>query len=134
MAQHEFGRLARDLGAAFTYKGVTPATALGPLGLDIGIELTDTSVEHSSLFARAGAGSQSRLVLPKLHLHKGLPLGFDVGAFVAGAQDVDATLYGAELRYALVDDGLAAPAVGLRLSGTRASGLGPLEVATGRST
>ena len=130
LAQGEFGLLSRDLGAAFAYKGVTPATSLGTLGFDVGVEVTETRMEHSSIFARAGAGGQSRLLVPKLHVHKGLPLGFDVGAFVAAVPDVDATLYGADVRYALVDDGLAAPAVGLRLSGTKASGLGPLEVTT----
>jgi hypothetical protein len=91
---------------------------------------THTSVEHWWVFAGAGAGGQSRLVIPKLHLHKGLPFGFDVGAFAAGAPDVDATLYGAALRYAILDDGLALPAVGLRLSGTKTRGLAPLEMTT----
>ena len=130
LAQGEFRALSRDLGAAFAYKGVTPATALGTLGFDVGVEVTETRMEHSSLFALAGAGGQSRLMVPKLHVHKGLPLGFDVGAFVAAVPDVDATLYGADVRYALIDDRLAVPAVGLRLSGTKASGLGPLEVTT----
>ena len=130
LAQGEFRALSRDLGAAFSYKGVTPATALGPLGFDVGIEVTDTQMENSSLFALAGAGSQSRLVIPKLHVHKGIFGGLDVGAFAAGAPDISARLYGADVRYTLVDDGLVAPAIGLRASGTRASGMGPLKVST----
>jgi hypothetical protein len=130
LAQDEFRRLSTDLGAAFSYKGVTPATPLGITGLDVGIEVTDTTMENSSLFARAGAGNQSRLVIPKLHVHKGLIAGFDIGAFVAMAPDVDATLIGGELRYALLDDGLATPAIGLRLSGTKATGLGDLSFST----
>ncbi|HUP96430.1 MAG TPA: hypothetical protein VM073_00730 [Usitatibacter sp.] len=130
LAQDEFRALSRDLGAAFSYKGVTPATALGPLGFDIGVEVTDTAMENSSLFARAGAGGQSRLVIPKVHLHKGLFGGLDVGAFVAGAPDISARLYGADLRYTFIDDGVATPAIALRLSGTRADGLGPLDVGT----
>jgi hypothetical protein len=130
LAQGEFRALSRDLGAAFAYKGVTPATALGPFGFDVGIEVTDTQMENSSLFALAGAGSQSRLVIPKLHVHKGLFGGLDVGAFAAGAPDISARLYGADVRYTIVDDGLVAPAIGLRASGTRASGMGPLKVST----
>lgn len=130
LSQGQFHDLSRDLGAAFAYKGVTPATTLGTLGFDVGVELTQTRMEHSSLFALAGAGGQSQLLVPKLHVHKGLPFGLDVGAFVGAVTDVDATLFGAELRYALVEDGLATPAVGLRLSGTKTSGLGPLEVTT----
>lgn len=131
LAQGEFRDLARDLGAAFSYKGVTPATPLGALGVDVGLEVTDTRMEHSRLFALAGAGDTSRLVIPKLHIHKGLPLGFDVSAFVAGAREIDATLAGAGLRWTLADDGWVFPAVGVRVAGTRATGTGDLKVSTG---
>jgi hypothetical protein len=130
LAQDEFRDLSRDVGAAFAYKGVAPATALGILGFDIGIEVTDTKMEHSRLFALAGSGGQSHLVIPKLHVHKGLFAGFDIGAFVAGAPDIDATVMGADLRYTFVDDGLATPAVGVRVSGSRSSGMGSFKVGT----
>lgn len=130
LAQDEFHRLSEDLGAAFSYKGVTPATPLGITGFDVGIEVTDTKMENSAIFARAGAGSQSQLVVPKFHVNKGLWGGLDIGAFVAGASEVSASIFGADLRYALLDDGLATPAVAVRLSGTRAAGLGDLKVST----
>lgn len=130
LGQDEFARLSRDLGAAISYKGVTPATPLGALGFDVGIEVSDTRIENSAVFQRAGAGSHSHLVIPKLHIHKGLLAGFDVGAFVAGAPEVSATVFGAELRYAVLDDGLATPAIGLRASATKAGGLGDLSMST----
>ena len=131
LAQGEFRDLARDLGAAFSYKGITPATPLGTLGFDVWLEVTETRMEHSRLFALAGAGDTSRVVIPKLHLHKGLPLGFDVSAFVAGATDSDARLLGAGLRWTLADDGWVFPAVGIRASATRATGTGDLKISTG---
>jgi hypothetical protein len=127
----EWAQLTQDLGAAFSYKGVTPATPLGVLGLDVGLEVTDTKMESSSAFARAGAGSHSHLVIPKLHVHKGLFAGLDIGAFVGGASEVGATLFGADLRYAFLDDTLTTPAVALRVSGTKATGLGDLSIGTG---
>lgn len=130
LTQDEFRGLSRDLGAAFSYKGITPATPLGALGIDAGLEVTDTKLEHESFFSRAGAGRDSHLVVPKLHVHKGLPGGLDVGAFVGGASQVSAALFGADLRYALLDDGIATPALGVRASGTRATGLGDLRVST----
>jgi hypothetical protein len=130
LTQDEFHKLSQDLGAAFSYKGVTPATPLGLIGFDVGIEVTDTRMQSSEVFSRAGAGGQSRLAIPKLHVHKGLFGGLDIGAFVGGAAGIKASLFGAELRYALLDDGLATPAVGLRASGTRATGLGDLKVST----
>src|SRR5258708_24594496 len=130
LSQDEFLRLSRDLGAAMSYKGVTPATPLGALGFDVGVEVTDTKLESSEAFARAGAGSRSHLVIPKLHVYKGLFGGLDVGAFIAGSPEVGATVFGAYLRCAILDDGLATPALGLRLSGTKASGLGDMSLAT----
>lgn len=130
LSQDEFHRISQDLGAAFSYKGVTPATPLGIAGFDVGVEVSETTMENSELFARAGAGNQSRLVVPKFHVHKGLFGGLDIGAFVAAAPDVSASLFGAELRYALMDDGIATPALGVRLSGTRAGGLGDLKLNT----
>ena len=126
----ELESVTADLGAAFSYKGVTPATSLGTTGFDLGLVVSDTRIENPGLFRRAGAGAPSHVTVPKLHLHKGLPWGIDVGAFVAAASEVDARLFGADIRYALVRDGLASPAVAVRLSGTRATGLGDLRLAT----
>lgn len=130
LPQSEFRALSEDLGAAFAYRGITPATPLGVLGFDIGIGVTDTSIEHSSAFRLAGAGGRSSLLIPRLHVHKGLIGRLDIGAFVAGATQIDTTLYGLELRYALLDDTLATPAVALRLAGTRATGTGDLRFST----
>lgn len=131
LAQGELRALATDLGAAFSYKAVSPAAPLGLVGFDVGVEVASTSLENSAAFALAGAGRPSEVVIPKLRVVKGLWGGFDIGAFVGGAATkIDATLYGAELRYALLDDGLATPAVGLRLSGTRVTGTGDLQLAT----
>ena len=131
LPQAEFRALSEDLGAAFAYRGITPATPLGSLGFDVGVGVTDTSVERSSAFRLAGASGRSSLTIPRLHVHKGLPGRFDIGAFVAGASQVDAKLFGAELRYAFLDDTLASPALGLRLAATRATGTGDLRFTTG---
>lgn len=131
LTQDEFHRLSQDLGAAFSYKGVTPATPLGVVGFDVGLEISDTKLENSNVFALAGAGNQSHITVPKLHIYKGLWGGVDIGAFIAGAPDVSASLFGADIRYAVLDDTLTSPAMGVRLSGTVASGMGDLKVSTG---
>ena len=131
LVQEELRDLVRDLGSVVAYKGVTPATPLGPLGFDVGIEVTETQLEHSRLFALAGAGDRARVLVPKVHAHKGLPLGLDVSAFVGGATQIDVKLVGAALRWTFSDDTLVMPAVGVRLSGSRATGTGDLRVSSG---
>ena len=123
LSQTEFRLVAEDLGAAFSYKGVTPAKRLGPAGFDVGVEITQTSVENGVLFAKAGAGDQSQLLVPKFHVNAGFFGGFDIGAFVGGSSDVDATVFGMDLRYVVLDDTLTTPAVAVRVSGTRTNGM-----------
>ena len=130
LSQEQFHRLSEDLGATLSYKGVTPATALGLAGFDVGLEISGTGIRHSSVFSQAGGGAPSTLYVPKLHIYKGLVAGLDVGAFVGAISSLNATTYGADLRYAILDDKLAAPAVALRLSGTKSSGGGQVDVST----
>ena len=130
LTQNQFLKLSTDLGAASAYKGVTPATPLGVVGFDIGAEITQTSIENSAIFRQAGAGDVSNLLVPKIHVTKGLPGGFDIGAFVSRVSGVGGSLIGLEARYAILDDGLTTPALGVRLSGTRLSGVSKLDLST----
>ena len=130
LAQNQFLKLSTDLGAASAYKGVTPATPLGLVGFDIGAEITQTSIENSAVFQQAGAGNINNLYVPKIHVTKGLPYGFDIGAFVSGVSGVNGTLIGLEARYAILDDGLVTPALGVRLSGSKLSGVTNLNLST----
>jgi hypothetical protein len=130
LTQGQFHELSKDLGAALSYKGVTPATPLGLSGFDLGVELSATDVKNSDLFRLAGGGDHSTLYVPKLHIYKGMFAGFDIGAFVGGVSSINATLFGADIRYAFLDDTLTSPAVALRLSGTKSTGGGDLDVTT----
>ncbi len=130
LTQEQFRLLSEDLGAALSYKGVTPATTLGPWGFDLGLELSATDVRNSDVFQKAGNGSTDTLYVPKLHIYKGLMAGFDLGGFVAAAPDVDATLWGLDLRYAFIEDTLTTPAMAVRISGTRSSDISSLRVST----
>lgn len=130
LTQNQFLKLSTDLGAASAYKGVTPATPLGLTGFDIGAEITQTSIENSAILRQAGAGDISNLYVPKIHVLKGLPYGFDIGAFVSRISGVNGTLIGLEARYAILDDGLTTPAIGVRLSGSRLSGVTNLNLST----
>lgn len=130
-SQSDFRLLSEDLGSALSYKPLTPAESTGTLGFDIGLEVTSTKLAHPEVFDRAVSGSApSSIILPKLHLHKGLPFGFDVGASYAAVPNSNIKLMGAELRYALIEGGIATPAVGLRASYTTMQGVDQLDLNT----
>ena len=129
--QAQFRLLSEDLGAALSYKAITPAEPTGITGFDVGVEATATNLQNSTVFAIATSGS-SLDVLPllKLHVHKGLPLGFDVGAFYSTVPDSNISLWGAELRYAIVKGGATTPAVAVRASYSALTGVDQLKLNT----
>jgi len=130
LSQDQFTKLSKDLGAAAAYRGVTPGNSLGITGFDIGIELTESKIENSNALKLAGGSDTSTLFIPKLHIHKGLPAGFDIGAFVSRISGVNASLLGAEVRYQIIEDGLTTPSVALRLSGSKATGISQVNLST----
>ncbi len=129
--QNDFRLLSEDLGAALSYKAVIPAEPLGITGFDISLEGSSTKLEHADIFKKAtNGGSGSTLVVPKLHVHKGLPLGIDVGAFYSAIPNSNIKLWGAELRYALLKGGVATPALALRGSYSTLQGVSQLDFNT----
>lgn len=124
-SQANFRLLSEDLGAALSYKAVAPAEPLGLTGFDLALEVSSTKVQNTAAWQQALGSSDtpSNLVVPKVHLHKGLPLGIDVGAFWASVPSSNIDLVGAELRYALVKGGTATPAIALRGTYSKLSGV-----------
>ena len=133
LSQAEFRTLSEDLGAALSYKPITPAAALGTTGFDMGIEVTQTDTSKSAQIwtkATNGGSAISKVYAPKLHIAKGLPFGIDIGAFYSKIPSTNITLTGAELRYAIVDGGIATPAIAVRGSYTKLSGVEQLALST----
>lgn len=127
--QAEFKLLSEDLGSALSYKPVTPAEPLGITGFDIGVEVTGTDISKSAAALDKATGSTSGLktmVVPKLHVAKGLPFGIDVAAFMSSVPTTNIKLVGAELRYAIIGGGVAFPAVAVRAAMTKLSGVDQL--------
>ena len=128
--QGEFRALTEDLGALLSYKPLTPAAPLGITGFDVGLAVTATRIENRGVFAKSGAGDHSTLLVPTLRANKGLPLDFDIGVLYSAVPGTDIRFWGGELRYALLAGGVATPAVGLRASYTRLSGVNNLDFDT----
>ncbi|VAW86070.1 FIG00676237: hypothetical protein [hydrothermal vent metagenome] len=132
LSQDEFKRLSENIGAAVSYKAVIPVEPLGITGFDVGIAVTGTEFNEDDLWQRAtsSGSAPSTLYVPRLYAHKGLPFGIDIGAFYSELPDADLTLWGAEVRYAIWEGGVAAPALGIRATTTQLSGLSQFEIST----
>ncbi len=131
LGQSDFRLLSEDLGSALSYKALAPAEPLGITGIDVGVEVTATSLQHSNLFDRACSGcGLSTMPLAKLHFDKGLPFNFDIGGFYSAVPNSNIKLMGAELRYALIAGGIAMPAVAIRGTYTKLGGVDQLDFST----
>lgn len=131
--QANFRLLSEDFGSALSYKPVTPAEPLGITGFDIGIEATTTDISKSGAVLKTatnGALDVTRLVIPKLHVAKGLPFGIDVAASIASVPSTDIKLIGGELRYAIIKGGIAMPVLAVRAAMTSMTGVPELDFNT----
>jgi hypothetical protein len=131
IVQGEFRLLSEDLGAALSYHAQIPAEPLGIAGFDVGVGVTATRMQNSAILQRATSdNADATLYVPTLRLHKGLPAGFDFGLTYASIPGSNIRYTGGELRYAILQGGAASPAVAVRGSITKLSGVDQLSLDT----
>ena len=132
IGQPAFKSLSEDVGSAISYRASSPAEHLGVTGFDIGVDINVITVANSKDWqvATSDGDEIDTFVLPKLHVHKGLPFGIDVGAFYLSGANTDLELIGAELKYALLKGGIAKPAIAVRATYSELSGIDQLDMET----
>jgi hypothetical protein len=132
IAQQAFKAFSEDMSSALSYKAVIPAEPLGITGFDIGIEVSSTKMSSADDWQGAVSGGDSidNLIVPKLHVHKGLPFGIDLGAVYTSIPTTNIKLIGGELRYAFISGNVAIPALAVRGSFTKLSGVDDLSFST----
>jgi hypothetical protein len=131
-ANDQFKSFAREAGAMAAYRGVAPAEPQGLTGFDIGVEASFVDIDSSvwNEVLTETTDPPSYLVVPRLHLRKGLPFNIDVGAMYAQVPDSNITLWGGELQVALLEGTTATPALALRGSYSSLEGVDDLDLQT----
>lgn len=130
-SQGDFKAAVEDFSSALSYKAVSPAEPLGLIGFDVGLEVTATKLANVADWGAAiGSTDLNYLPLPKLHIHKGLPLGIDVGAVYSMVPGAGISYWGGELRYSFVSGNLALPAISLRGTYTQLMGVDLMDLST----
>jgi hypothetical protein len=130
--QDDFRLLSEDLGAALSYRPVAPGEPLGLLGVDVGIEVTATDLQGSNIYERVTGSSNSTdyLLVPKLHVHKGLPWRLNIDALYSKVPDSNIELFGGALGFSLLEGGVTMPALTVRATATKLSGVDGLDLDT----
>ncbi|HEY1991509.1 MAG TPA: hypothetical protein VGH71_03540, partial [Gammaproteobacteria bacterium] len=126
LGQSDFDGLSTDLGAVTSFKQMQGASSEGLTGFDFGLNFADTQVSHKQAWDDSTGDNVSNVPFADVTVSKGLPLGFDVGAEYAFVPGSNIHLYGVEGRYAILDGGVAEPAVGLRFAYTHLTGVDEL--------
>jgi hypothetical protein len=112
--QAEFDEAAKDVIGSMSHRTLIPAEPLGIIGFDLGISANRANL--NSILKDIDSAGVSALDSVSLHANKGLPLGFDVGVNYS----VSALLstLNATVNYAILDGGMATPAVAIKGSYT----------------
>lgn len=102
------------------------AKPLGWIGFDVWADLAMTPDFDDEVATPAGTALTDDLPggylgIYRVGARKGLPGGFDVGAAFGKAIDSDLELVSGELSWAILEGGLAVPALGLRVTGQQVS-------------
>lgn len=130
LSQAEFKRFGEDLTAGLSYKAVAPATPLGITGFDVGVGFSAVEMKQSALWNKATGSDTNVLPVPKLFVSKGLPFGIDIGASYTAIPSTNIKLYGAEIKYAILEGSTVTPALAVRAGFTRLDGVDQLDFST----
>ena len=132
LTQPEFRLLSEDLGAALSYKPIIPSEAMGLTGFDIGVAVSGTQLKNAVLLSKAANGATVRTTMPLVsgRVHKGLPANIDIGVAYTVVPSTDVRAYGGELRWAVLPGSTVMPAVAIRASGSKLTGVDQLNFST----
>ncbi|HEX5339467.1 MAG TPA: hypothetical protein VFX47_01140 [Gammaproteobacteria bacterium] len=131
LAQQEFSDLSQDMGAVLSYKPLQGAAPEGITGFDVSFGLSGTQVAHEAAWNTAtGNNDISTVPFANLRVSKGLPFGIDVSGEYSAVPGSNIKLYGLEGRYAILEGGVAEPAIGIRVAYTHVTGVDNLSFNT----
>jgi hypothetical protein len=109
LSQGAYHRFASEFGSVSAFKQMSPPTTLGRLGLSVGVEALNFSVEEhadawNDTFTHPDADHElgSELSLPKLSLRVGVTENLDVGAFFARNPDANYGWFGVDMKYGVL--------------------------------
>ncbi len=121
-SQSKFSTYAQELTAALDYRPMVPAEPLGLTGFDIGVSLYNTKF-NSSLNNVELSPVENSVQMMSVQAHKGLPAGIDIGVAYSVGLGGNITTLGYDISYAILDGGMAMPAVNIRYTSTTLSGV-----------
>ncbi len=128
ISQNEFLALSKDLAAVTSTKALEPAAPLGITGFDVSASSSITKIQDSAAWTKASGDSKTNLMQTKLSVSKGLSGGWDVGGFMSKVQATNVSVAGVHVKYALLEGNAITPAIAIRGSHSRMSGVSGMQL------
>jgi hypothetical protein len=113
-ANANFRAFARELGAALTSVNLMPPSTLGHNGFAFSSELSVLSLQTDQFIFPTQREFSGPLLVPSLHVRKGLPFSFEVGGRVGWIQKSNLAVATAELKWAINEGFAYFPDIGIR--------------------
>lgn len=115
--QDSFDSLTTELGLALSPKFLSPAATLGSAGFEVGFETSLTTINSGEAYWKntvEGGTPPSILTTGQIHVRKGLPQSFEVGATLTYLFLSQMFAAGTEVRWALLEGFYYAPDLAVR--------------------
>jgi hypothetical protein len=130
--QTDFRSLSKEIGLAVAVIPMEPAAPMGIFGFDIGVEASVVSIHNNDPFWSlvTNGSAPSSLIIPRLHINKGLPANIDIGLVYSSVPNSNISLIGGELKFAILEGSVATPAVALRGSFSKLNGVPDLTLSS----
>lgn len=129
-ANGDFQAFARTFGAALSSANLMPPETLGHAGFSINGELSVARIASSTPLPTEGR-PPGTLLLPSLHVRKGLPFSVELGARSTWIEKSNMVAFTGELKVAVTEGFTYLPDVGVRLHATRLAGSRDFGLTTG---
>jgi hypothetical protein len=118
-ANANFQAFAKELGAALTSANLMPPSTLGYNGFAVTSELSILNLQTQQFIFPTEGTFSGPLLLPSLHVRKGLPYSFEIGARAGWIQKSGQAAATLELKWAINEGFPHFPDIGIRSFLTR---------------
>ena len=128
-----FNDFVKEVGTLTAYRALAPAEPGGVTGFDVGIAASAVKIDDAlwnEILNSTDFDGEDYLLVPSLRARKGLAFGLDVAASYTWVPSSNVEVLGAELQWALLEGGVASPALSLRGSWSSLSGVDDLDLTT----
>jgi len=112
---------------------MAPAEPLGITGFDISTEVVYTNFHDGDLYWKKVVKDYdtfSSIIIPRIHVQKGLPFNIDIGAMYVAVPDSNIKLWGLEAKYAILEGTVVTPALSVRAAYSSLEGVDDIELST----